>query len=349
VKAYVARRYGRPNVLSLEDVPQPEPKPDEVLVRIFATSVNSGDVRVRGFDIPKGMRTMARLALGWSGPRQPIMGTEFSGVVEAIGSAVTRFQVGNHVFGFPGGKMGAHAQFITMPANGRIAKLPANLSFEEGAALCFGGSTALHFLREAKLRPGESMLIIGATGTVGHALAQLAQHRGARVSAVTSTGNLELLSERKFDRLIDYKTTPLSGLNMGFDIIADCANALNFKSAQRLLKPKGRYLSIAGTLKEMLGALLPGPHGTKMIAGPAAERVEDVSILAELAEKGHFAPLIDSVFPFLQLPDAHTHAQSHQKRGTVVVVLDPGISAGPTQPAPTDPEYNLRSSGPGAA
>ncbi|MBK1794554.1 NAD(P)-dependent alcohol dehydrogenase [Devosia sp. WQ 349] len=320
MKAYVARRYGGPNVLSLEDVAKPEPASDEVLVRIVASSVNSGDVRVRGFDIPKGMRTMARLALGWSGPRQPIMGTEFSGVVEAVGAEVSRFQVGDRVFGFPGGKMGAHAEFIAMPANGRIAKLPASLSFEQGAALCFGGSTALHFLRQAKLRPGESILIIGATGTVGHALAQLAQHRGARVSAVTSTGNIDLLNERKFDRVIDYKTTPLASLNLGFDIIADCADALDFKSAQRLLKPKGRYLSVAGTLKEMLAALVPGPHGTKMIAGPAAERVEDISLLAELAEKGHFTPLIDTIIPFPQLPDAHVRAQSKQKRGTVVVL-----------------------------
>jgi NADPH:quinone reductase-like Zn-dependent oxidoreductase len=343
VKAYIARRYGSPNVLSTQDVPQPVPASGEVLVRIYATSVNSGDVRLRGFDIPTGMRTLARLALGWSGPRQSIMGTEFAGIIEAVGADVTRFKIGDRVFGFPGAKMGAHAEFIAMPADGRIAILPDALSFEQGAALSFGGSTALHFLRVVKLQPGESVLVIGATGTVGHAMAHLARHRGARVSAVTSTNNLALLDERQFGRVIDYKATPLNSINLGFDIIADCANALNFKSAQRLLKPQGRYLCVAGTLKAMLRSLLPGRHGTRMIAGPAAEQVEDISILAELAEQGHFIPLIDSIYPFLQLPNAHARAQSKQKRGTVVVVLDhPKVDADP-EPAPADLEYSPQS------
>jgi NADPH:quinone reductase-like Zn-dependent oxidoreductase len=319
MKAWFARHYGGPEVLHLEEVSLPIPKRGEVLVRVHATTVNSGDVRVRGFDLPKGMKTLGRLALGWNRPRQPILGTELSGVVEAVGEGVTRFRRGEAVYAFPGGKMGAHAQYVVLPETAPIAHLPQGLDFHQAAALCFGGSTALHYLRKAGLRRGQTMLVLGASGAVGMALVQLGKHQGAKVTATTSTRNLDLVKSLGADRVIDYTTTEIGALPERFDIVADAVEALDFGRAQALLSPNGRYLAIAGTMKEMLGSLRKGPDGRRMIAGPAAESLDDVVELGRLAAAGHYRPHIDKVFAFADIPSAHAYVETGRKRGSVVV------------------------------
>lgn len=321
MKAWFARHYGGPEVLRLEEAPRPTPKPGEVLVRVHATTVNSGDVRVRGCDFPKGMKLLGRLALGWNGPRQPVLGTELAGVVEAVGEGVTRFRRGEAIYAFPGIKMGGHAEYVVVPETGPMAHLPEGLDFHEAAALCFGGTTALHYLRQAALKPGETMLVLGGSGAVGMALVQLGKHLGAVVSASTSTGNLDLVKGLGADRVIDYTATDIAGLADRFDVIADSVEAMDFATAQKLLKPQGRYLAIAGTMKEMLGSLRKGNQGQRMIAGPAAERVEDIAELGRLAAAGHYRPHIDRVFPFAEMPAAHAHVDTGRKRGSVVIAV----------------------------
>lgn len=316
MQAWFARRYGGLDVLRLEELEIPVAGAGEVLVRVEATTVNSGDVRVRGCDFPKGMKTMGRLALGWTRPRQPILGTEFSGVVEAVGTGVRSFSPGDRVFAFPGGRMGAHAQFVAMPETGRIALLPRGLDFGAGAALCFGGTTALHFLRAAKLRAGQSVLVLGGSGAVGLAFVQIAREQGAEVTATTSTRNLALVTEHGAHAVIDYTTMPVTGR---FDIVADTVGVMTFRTAQALLRSGGRYIAISGVLAEMLGSLLPGPQGTRSIAGPAGERREDLAELARLAEAGQYRAHIDRVYPWAEMTAAHAYVETGRKRGSVVV------------------------------
>lgn len=320
MQAWFARQYGGPEVLRLEELPIPVPKPGEVLVRVRSTTVNSADVRIRSCDFPPGMKLLGRLALGWNGPRRPILGTGFSGVVEALGQGVTRFAKGDAVYAFPGFKQGAHAQYVAMAETGAIAHVPEGLDFNTAAALSFGGTTAMHFLRRAQLRSGDTMLVLGASGAVGSALAQLGRHQGAMVTATTSTGNLGLVAPWA-DRVIDYTTTDIAGMSERFDTIADAVGALDFARAQALLKPNGRYLSIAGTMKEMLGSLRPGPDGKRILAGPASERVDDVYELGRLAAAGDYRPNIDRVFAFAEMMAAHAYVDTRRKRGSVVIAV----------------------------
>ena len=321
MKAWFARQYGGPEVLRLEEVPMPAPKPGEVLVRVHATTVNSGDVRIRGCDFPPGMKLLGRLALGWNRPRQPILGTEFSGVIEAVGQGVTRFSRGDAVYAFVGMKQQAHAEYAVVAETGPIAHLPQGLDFHQAAALCFSGTTALHYLRRAGLQRGQSMLVLGASGAVGSALVQLGRHWGAEVTATTSTGNLDLVSSFGANRVIDYTVTDIAALPDRFDIVADAVGAMDFATAQKLLKPNGRYLAIAGAMVEMLGSLRPGPEGKRMLAGPASERVEDVVELGRLAAAGIFRPHIDRVYPFADMPKAHAYVDTGRKRGSAVIAV----------------------------
>lgn len=319
MQAWFARHYGGPEVLRLEEAPMPMPKPDEVLVRIHAAGVNSADIRVRGFDLPSGMRLLGRLALGWNGPRQPILGTEYAGVVEAVGAQVSRFERGDAVYAFPGARMGGHAQYAVIGETGPIAHLPQGLDFHQAAALCFGGTTAIHYLRKANLLAGDRVLVLGGAGAVGLALVQLARHRGAHVTATTSARNVQLLHDYGADRVIDYHATDIATLPERFDIVADSVGALDFARAQSLLKPHGRYLAVAGTLREMLGAMRKGADDTRMIAGPAEERASDVLELGRLAASGQYRPHIDKVYAFGDMPQAHAYVQTGRKRGSVIV------------------------------
>lgn len=315
MKAYIYRRYGGPEVLELAQMPTPTPKPDDILVRIRATTVSSADWRVRSLALPRGFGWLGRPIFGVFKPRQPVLGTEFSGIVEAVGAAVTRFKPGDAVVGFPGGKMGCHAEYRTIRADGPVALKPARLSFEQAAALSFGGSTALHFLRKAALTAGERILVIGASGAVGSALVQIAAHRGAVVTGVTSAGNGDLVRGLGAAEVIDYaRAAPLSG--GPYDVIADTVGATPVREALPHLAEGGRFLGIAAPLAEMFARR----QGTKRpIMGPAEERPSDIAELAALAEAGAFTPVIDSVYDFGEMRAAHARVDSGRKRGSAVV------------------------------
>lgn len=319
MKAWFARHYGGPDVLRLEEVAKPAPKPGEILVKVHATTVNSGDRRIRACDFPPGMKTLGRLALGWNRPRQPILGTELAGVVDAVGQGVTRFAPGEAVYAFPGGKMGAHAEYVVLKETGPVVRLPEGVDMQTGAALSFGGTTALTFLRRGDVQAGQSMLVLGGAGAVGSAMVQLGKLRGAEVTATTSAGNLDLVTAHGADAVIDYHSTEIARLAERFDVIADTVEAMDFATAQKLLTPNGRYLAIAGTLKEMLGSLRKGPEGKRMIAGPADERIEDIVELGRLAALGQYRPHIDKIYAFTDMPAAHAHVDTGRKRGSVVV------------------------------
>ncbi|SFZ86763.1 NADPH:quinone reductase [Devosia enhydra] len=318
MKAWIAKGYGGPEVLELIERETPRPGRGEVLVRIRATTVSAGDWRVRSLILPPGMGVFGRPALGLFRPRKGVLGTDFAGEVAALGDGVKGFKVGDRVLGFPGGEMGCHAEFRLMPADGRIVRLPEALSFTEAAALPFGGSTALSYMRRAETRPGETMLIIGASGAVGSLLLQLAVDGGLATTTLTSAGNRDLVAGLGASRTLDYAQTDLAALPDRFDIIADCVGATSFKTTRHLLKDGGRFLAIAGGIGDMIARPW---QGRRAISGPADERREDLETLVGLAVGGRIRPVIDSVFAFAQMREAHARVDSGRKRGAVVISL----------------------------
>jgi NADPH:quinone reductase-like Zn-dependent oxidoreductase len=322
MRAAIYDTYGAPDVVHLGEMPKPVPQENEVLVRIRATTVSSGDWRARSLELPPGFGVLGRLVFGVRRPRQPILGTEFAGVVEAVGSKVTEFRPGDAVFGFAGGAMGCHAEYRVMPADGRIALKPVQLSFEEAAALSFGGMTALDVFRRGKLKAGERVLVNGASGAVGSAAVQIARHLGAHVTAVCSGPNMAQVKALGAHEVIDYRAQDFAAARNAYDVIVDCAGTAPFARVKHTLREHGRLLVVLGGF----GALLTAPFDTmgntrRIVAGPSAERVEDFRVLAELAEQGAFKPMIDDVFPFERIVDAHRRVDSGRKRGSVVVTV----------------------------
>ena len=328
MRAYTYDRFGPPEVLALKEVPKPVPGDHEVLVRIRATTVTAGDWRVRSLEVPRGFGLLSRLALGLSGPRQPILGSELSGEIEAVGKAVTRFRVGDPVFGFTGMRLGCHAEYRCLPEEGHgrkdeaVSLKPANLGFEEAAALSFGGTTALSFFRKAKPKRGENVLVVGASGGVGTAAVQLARHFGASVTGVCSTANLELVRSIGADRVIDYTREDFTRSGERYDVIVDTAGTAPFSRCKGSLAEGGRLLVVLGSLPEVLRAPLVSLTSTKrIIGGVVSWGVEDLRFLASLAEAGHYRPVIDRRYTFEEMVEAHRHVDAGHKRGNVVVTV----------------------------
>jgi NADPH:quinone reductase-like Zn-dependent oxidoreductase len=332
MKAIVYRRYGSPDVVALAEVPKPAPKDNEVLIRIHATTVTTGDWRARSLKMPAGFGLMGRLAFGVFGPRKPILGTELAGVVEKAGKAVTRFKTGDEVFAFPGASFGGHAEYRIMSEDGLIALKPANLSFEEAAALSFGGTTALIFLRDkGGIKRGDKVLIVGASGSVGTAAVQIAKHLGAEVTGVCSTANLDLVRSIGADQVIDYTKENFVLRGETYDIVLDTTGTTSFARCGDVLKPGGRLLLVLGSFAQALGLERPSKaSGKKVIAGVASARREDMNYLASLAQAGAFQPVIDRSYPLENAAEAHAYVDTGRKRGNVVLTMrhsQPVVSA----------------------
>jgi len=322
MKAIVCRKYGPPEVLEMCELATPVPKDDELLIRVCATTVTSADWRVRSLILPPGFGLMGRLALGITGPRQPVLGTELAGEVVQTGSAVANFQVGDQVFAFPGARMGCHAEYRCVAATGPVAKMPPNLSYEQAAGLCFGGSTMLDFYRRGRLLSGERVLVNGASGGVGTAAVQLAKHFGAHVTAVCSTGNLEMVRSIGADDVIDYTEEDFTRSRSTFEMIVDAVGNAPFSRSGSALKPGGRLLMLVAGLSDLLQVPWTNLRsGKTIVAGPAQERVEYVQQLADLAAAGQFLPVIDRCYPFEQIVDAHSYVDQGHKRGNVCVSM----------------------------
>ncbi|NJK67478.1 MAG: NAD(P)-dependent alcohol dehydrogenase [Microcoleus sp. CSU_2_2] len=323
MKAIAYTKYGSPDVLHLKEFAKPTPKDNEILIRIYATTVTSGDWRVRSLDMPFGFGLISRLVFGISGPRQPILGTELAGEVESVGKDVRNFKVGDRVFAFSSFGMGCHAEYKCMPENGMVALKPPNLTYEEAAALSFGGTTALDFLRRANIQKGEKVLVNGASGAVGTAAVQLAKHFEAEVTGVCSTANLELVKSLGADRAIDYTKEDFTKNGETYDIIVDTVGTALFSRSKNSLKERGRLLLVIAGLPDILHSLWVSLTGSKkVIAGPADERAEDLRFLASLAEAGEFKPTIDRRYPFEQIAEAHRYVGTGRKKGNVVITLE---------------------------
>ncbi|MCF8532890.1 MAG: NAD(P)-dependent alcohol dehydrogenase [Reyranella sp.] len=323
MKAAVYERYGPPGVVRIEEVAKPTIGDDDVLIKVRATTVSSGDWRVRSLDMPAGFSLLARPMLGLFGPRQRILGSELAGDIEAIGRNVTKFKVGDAVVGNPGIGMGCHAEFKAMPAKGAIVPKPANLSHDEAAALSFGGSTALHFLRtKGMIRRGEKVLVVGASGTVGGAAIQLARHFGAEVTGVCSAANLDLVKSIGAHKAIDYTREDFTRNGESYDIILIAAGTGSFARFKGSLRENGRLLQVVGGLPQI--AQIPWAAVTsskRVFAGPAAESAQDLDALRELAEAGAFRPVIDRRYPFDRIVEAHAYVDTGHKKGSVVITM----------------------------
>ncbi len=322
MKAIVYDTYGSAKVLAFKEVEKPAPKSNQVLIKILATTVTSADWRLRSLTAPMGFKFMTRLVFGFSKPKQPILGSELAGVIESIGNAVTQFKIDDAVFAFADADMGCHTQFKCMSQDNAIALKPANLSFEEAAAMSFGGTTALNFFKRAKLQPGESVLINGASGAVGTAAVQLAKHFGAEVTAVCSTPKVALVTSIGADHVIDYTSEDFTKNGQTYDVIMDTAGTAPFSRSKGSLKPKGRLLLVLAGLPDMLQMLWVSLlSGKKFVAGPAFGKADDLRFLAELARTSEFKPVIDRCYPFELIADAHRYVDTGRKKGNVVIIM----------------------------
>jgi NADPH:quinone reductase-like Zn-dependent oxidoreductase len=322
MKAAVCRRYGPPANVRIESVEKPVAGANEVLIRIRATTVSSGDWRVRSLTVPAGMGLMVRAVFGFTRPRNPVFGTELAGEIEAVGKEVTRFSAGDLVVGYPSFPNGCHAEYRTMRENDRIVHKPARLSFEQAAAMCFGGATALDYLSDrAKLQAGERLLVIGASGALGSAAVQIARHIGAHVTGVCSTANLALVRALGADRAIDYTCENYRQTGDTYDVIFDAVGQASFATCGHLLNPNGRLLLLAAGLPQMLETIRGKRDGRRVFAGPARETLEHLQTLSAMADAGRYRPVIDQVFPLDRIAEAHARVESGRKRGSVVVTV----------------------------
>lgn len=322
MKAAVYHRYGGPEVVEIGELPKPAPKANEVLIRVVATTVSSGDWRARSLSMPAGFNLIGPLVFGISRPRQPVLGTELAGVIEEVGASVTTFRPGDEVIAFTGAAMGCHAEYRTMPADGAIVLKPANLSFADAATLSFGGMTALQFLRRSQVKAGESVLVNGASGAVGVAFVQILKHAGARVTAVCGGDNASRMLALGADAVIDYTRFDFTAGSERYDVIVDTAGTAPFARVKGILKENGRLLRVLGSIAD----LVTGPFATmgstkRIVAGPAPGRKDDLRTLAELAATGNLRALIDSTFPLQRIVEAHRRVDSGHKRGSVVVTM----------------------------
>jgi NADPH:quinone reductase-like Zn-dependent oxidoreductase len=320
MKAIVYRRFGPPEVLELTELPKPVPTAREVLVRIRATTVTAGDWRCRSKILPAGFSLLAGAFLGYRRPRHPVLGSELAGEVAAIGEAVSAFRVGDPVFAYTGTELGCYAEYRCVREDGAIAPKPPNLSFEEAAALSFGGTTALGFLRRAGLRSGERVLVNGASGACGTAAVQLARHLGAHVTAVCSGGNADLVRSLGADRVIDYTKEDFTRREDRYDVIVDTASTAPFARSAASLADGGRLVQIVGSLPDMLRApWVSLTSRKKIIAGSPGYRPDDLRQLANLARDGRYRSVIDRRFRFEEMVEAHRYVDLGHKKGNVVV------------------------------
>lgn len=327
MRAFVVTKYGSPDVLALRELPYPVPKPGSLLVRVRACTVTSADCRIRGLNVPRGFKQVMRLALGGQAPRQPVLGSEFAGDVIGVGAGVTRFALGDEVFGMSA-NLGAHADLLVIRETAALALKPARLSFAEAASLPFGATTMLDFFRRGRLAPGEQVLVNGASGAVGVAAIQLAVAEGATVTAVCSGANAELVRSLGARQVIDYRREDFVDGGPRYDIIVDAVGTAPFARSRQALRPGGRLLAVLADLPAILSAPWQSIGSYSVIAGPVSERASDVRQIAALAERGKLRPVIDRWFGFEELPAAHRYVDLGRKRGSVVIDVAGDSTAG---------------------
>ncbi|MBT2255271.1 NAD(P)-dependent alcohol dehydrogenase [Priestia megaterium] len=302
MKAMVCTKYGKPDVLQLEEVEKPIPKENEILIKIHATTVTSGDCRVRSFNSPLLLWLPMRIVLGLRKPRKSILGVELAGEVEEVGKNVTRFKKGDQLFAMTGMKFGGYAEYICLPEKGTIAVKPENVTHEEAASISFGGTTALHFFRKGNIQAGQKVLIYGASGAVGTAAVQLASYYGAEVTGVCSAKNSELVKSLGADRVIDYQHENFTEKEERYDLIFDAVGKIAKNQCKEALALNGRFVSVEGQ-------------------GIAKVQTKDLLLLKKLMEEGRIKSVIDRCYSLEQVPEAHEYVETGHKIGNVAIVL----------------------------
>ena len=326
MKAIVCTAYGGPDVLKLDEVEKPRPKAGEVLVRVRATTASRADCEIRRFEFPAWIWLPIRLAFGVVRPRVRILGQEFAGEVETLGEGATSFAPGDRVYGTTGIGLGAYAEYVR--AGGRragsvVAPMPAALGYAEAAAVPYGAMEALRFLRKAGVGAGQRILIIGAGGSFGTYAVQLAKRAGAEVVAVDGAGKLEMLRELGADQVIDYTQGDSTEGAGDFDIVFDVIGRTPFGRVARLLRPGGRYVVANPHTAQLIRGLWASLTGdTKMIFSSGAVTDEHLRAVTELVETGALRPVIDRRYPLEQMAEAHRYAETEQKLGNIVIVVE---------------------------
>ena len=323
MKAAVFNRYGPPEVIEIADVEKPTPGDGDLLVRVHATTVCAADWRMRKAD-----PIFVRLVLGFRRPTKfHVLGMEFAGVVESVGKGVTAFRAGDQVFGLSGSTFGAHAEYVCI-AEARVASKPANMTYDEAAAVAFGGSSALYFLRKAGIRAGQTVLVYGASGSVGVFATQLAKHFGARVTAVCSTANLEMVKSLGADAVVDYTREDFSAAGRVYDLVFDTVGKAGLSRSLRVLRRGGTYVSIAPSggalsmLTDMIKSLWASATGAAKVISPLPTGVKmELPFLKDLIEAGTLRTVIDRRFPISGIADAHRHAEGGHKKVHVVITV----------------------------
>jgi NADPH:quinone reductase-like Zn-dependent oxidoreductase len=331
MRASVLTEFGPPDVLELREVAKPVPKDHDLLIRVRAASVGFGDTLVRNFaaispgkfHMPWLFWLIGKLTFGFRRPRVNILGSEFSGEVEAVGRRVTRFKKGDPVFGYRGPRMGAYAEYLRMPENGVVTAKPANMSYEQAAASPYGAIMALGLLRKIRLQAGQDLLVVGASGGIGPALVQLAKrHFGARVAGVCGTARLEYVRSLGADLVIDYTRENFLDRPETYDVVIDILGKSAYSRCRHVLKPHGRLVFVSFKTKQLFQMLRTSVSGgRKVVCALVAEKQEDLVTARELMEAGKIKSIVDRVFPLEQAADAHRHAESGAKRGGVVISI----------------------------
>lgn len=324
MKAIVYHQYGAPDVLHLTELSIPVPKKGEILVKVVASAVTAADSRLRAARFPAGFAIIARLIFGIFKPRQNILGSCFSGTVTALGEDVTEFAVGDDVFGMTGMKMGAYAEYLVIGQHQAVIKKPTALSHADAAALVFGGTTALYFLRELMtVTTGQHIMVNGASGAVGSSALQLAKAMGATVTAVCGPKNSALVKKLGADAVIDYTVTDVKTLENQFDVVMDTVGNLKLTDIEQLLKPAGIFLQVVAGLPEMISGMSytgRSPKKIKVVTGTASEKKADIAFLAELFIQKKLQAVIGRTLPMSEIAAAHALADSGHKVGNLVVV-----------------------------
>jgi NADPH:quinone reductase-like Zn-dependent oxidoreductase len=305
MRAVLCTGYGPPEVLRLAEVERPIPRRNQIRIRIVATSVSVSDCVIRGLRVPRMSRILFRLVAGMKAPRRPILGMVLAGDVESVGRDVTSFKEGDPVFGFSRWRFGTYAEEVCWPANGLLAARPTNLSYEEAAALPYGGLLAMHCLRKAKIQPGQRVLVYGASGAIGTAAVQLARHFGAGVTGVCSATNLQLVESLGAEAVLDYTREDFTSRGERYDVILDAVgkrkSAVAMRYASRALTPGGTCISIDDDL--------PRPIQ------------QDLNLLKQLAESGALKPVIDRRYRLDEIVEAHRYVDLGHKKGNVIVTV----------------------------
>lgn len=320
--ACVYCRYGGPEVVSVREVARPVAGEGGLLIEVAATTVTSADVRLRAMRMPSAVfAVIGRMVFGVFGPRQRILGTEVAGVVVGVGEKVTRFAVGDRVVAILGVRLGGHAEFVAVDEASAVARVPEGFTLDEAVAIPFGGSTSLYYLKTlGGVRPGQRVMVIGASGAVGVAAVQLARHMGADVTGVCSTANMELVRSLGAGRVIDYTRQDYAAGSETYDVIFDTIGVSSFELCRAALAPGGRFLVAVLTMKEVWQMLWTGIVGGKrVIGGTAPERQADLEGLMAMAAAGVLKPVIGRRFEMQEVVEAHRYVDSGRKVGSAVV------------------------------